>query len=219
MTVRLLHLSDSHGVLYPLRIPPRTDAIVHSGDIFPTFKMASDRPRLERGLQEQWIAANAERLVRWTQGLPFLYCTGNHDYTDGESALRDAGIDAHCLNGHIAEFAGLSFYGFPWTKFFTGTWNDELRAPEMGLRVAGILAVDVLVSHGPIAGILDRNSYGEGCGDPTILTSFLYDDDVPVPRRAYLHGHIHESHGVRTWQGITVSNAATTQHILEIETQ
>jgi Icc-related predicted phosphoesterase len=34
--------------------------------------------------------------------------------------------------------------------------------------------------------------------------------------KAILHGHIHESHGVATWNGIIVSNAATTQQVIEL---
>ena len=214
MTLRLAHISDNHGVLYPLRLS-RVDAIVHSGDLFPTFSSALERHRSEAALQEAWISANAERLYRWTQGLPFLYCTGNHDYTDGEALLREAGVDAHCLNGRELLFQGVRFYGFPWTKFFTGTWNMELRVPEMSDRIAEIPACDVLVSHGPMAGILDVNSYGESCGCPQMAWRH------PEEMQAYLHGHIHESNGTaltvsEAGRPMLVSNAATTQHILEI---
>lgn len=214
MSLRLLHCSDTHGVLYPLRAT-RVAAIVHSGDLFPTIGIsASVRDRKEARSQEQWIALNAERLERWTQGLPFLYCTGNHDYTDGEQQLRDAGINATCLNDRIVTFADLTVYGFPWTKFFTGCWNRELRSPEMSVRIAAIPVVDVLVSHGPMAGILDVNSYGEHCGCPQMERGIRWG--AGVTPKAYLHGHIHESHGTASYGGMIVSNAATTQHILEI---
>ncbi len=215
MTVRVLHISDNHGVLYPLRTS-RVDAIVHSGDLFPTLSDWHKRSSQEAALQEAWIVNNAERLCRWTQGRPFLYCTGNHDYTSGEEILRSVGVDAICLNDRIVTFADHTFYGFPWTKFFTGTWNMELRVPEMGMRLAAVPDVDILVSHGPIEGVLDVNSYGEQCGCPQLRNSFLYDDCFMKGAQALLHGHIHESHGVCTWQGMTVSNAATTQHILEL---
>lgn len=215
MGIRLLHISDTHGALYPLRAT-RVAAIVHSGDLFPNSGAGpGERLRSESNYQENWIRGNAKRLANWTQGLPFLYCTGNHDYTDGEQALRDAGVNATCLNDRIVTFADRTFYGFPWTPAHLGTnWNDKLLVPQMADRVAAIPEVDVLVSHGPLAGILDDDGYGVSAGC-TVMRNAFDSRSFRLPT-AYLCGHIHESNGVTSYDGMTVSNAATTQIILEI---
>jgi len=40
--------------------------------------------------------------------------------------------------------------------------------------------------------------------------------EVITKPKAYVHGHIHDSFGVRSEMGILVSNAATTMNLVEV---
>jgi len=212
--VRILHVSDTHGLLPEL--DTRTDIIVHSGDLLPNFSRGGPD---EACRQMEWIHENALRLRAWIGTRPFLFIHGNHDFSTGTAELLvGAGVDAVCLDDVVHTEQHVRFYGVPWTKYFTGEWNRELHPPEMRTVVDRIPAVDVLVAHGPPLGILDVNAQGERCGCPTMRNALDYAT-IPMPV-AYLCGHIHESHGIlaRAFGAhpVVFSNAATTQHILEI---
>lgn len=214
--MRILHVSDTHGT-FP-NLDPCADIIVHSGDLLPNFSRGGPE---EACRQMDWIRDNALLLRAWIGGRPFLFTHGNHDFcANTADLLVDAAIDAICLDDRVHVEQHVRFYGVPWTKHFTGEWNRELHPPEMQAVINRIPPVDVLVAHGPPLGILDVNAYGEFCGCPTMRNALDYGT-IPMPA-LYLCGHIHESHGVTgrkmgTYPDpILFSNAATTQHILEI---
>lgn len=207
--MRLLHISDTHGTFPDLNA--RADIIVHSGDLLPNASRGGPN---EAVWQVGWIVSNSVRLRNWIGSRPFLFIHGNHDFAIATPWLRDAGIDAVCLDDVSYTENGVSFYGIPWTKYFTGEWNRELHPHEMQAVINRIPYVNVLVSHGPPLGILDHNAYGERCGCPTIRSALDYGT-IPVPD-VYLCGHIHESNGVCRIRETLYSNAATTQHIIEL---
>ena len=215
--MRLLHISDTHGATVPLRTD-RIDAIVHSGDLFPNSGSSPTQRRKHEALwQSQWILANGERLRTWIGDLPFIYCTGNHDYTTGEQELLDVGINAVCINDRALDLQEHTLYGFPWTPALRGTnWNDKLNTQEMSERISAIpYSTTVLVAHGPIGGILSLDDQGVEAGCSSLRYTLDYDQ-LNCNLTAYLHGHIHESHGVSMYGKMLVSNAATTQHVIEL---
>lgn len=214
--VKILHISDTHGGM-PALPAEDFDAIVHSGDLLPnrSFGIAT----VERTFQPYWVEDNAKRFKAWLGDRPFLFTPGNHDYIDPTPLLRDAGVDAHLLCNGLLDVDGVSFYGHPWTPEFCG-WNwmcgptamRQHLAPAIELMEQG--GIDVFVSHGPIHGVLDRNSSGERCGSRVVRDVLQL---VRHPPRLFLCGHIHEAAGVQGWsRGMVVSNAATTQRILAV---
>lgn len=194
---------------------PTGDVIVHSGDLMPnrSFGIRS----IEETWQPHWVAENLGRLAAWIGARPFLYTPGNHDYIDPTVALRAAGVDAHLLIG-FAEVNGVGFYGHPWTPEFCG-WNWMCGAVEMAERLAWFRemndqgAIDVLVSHGPMYGVLDRNARGHRCGCPVLKKTLQEARHLP---KAMLCGHLHEANGHVMWNGMHVSNAATTQRVVTV---
>lgn len=64
--------------------------------------------------------------------------------------------------------------------------------------------VDVLITHGPPDGILDRNRTGSCCGCRELLYRVL-----EVKPRLHVFGHIHEAAGQTEIDGTRFVNAAT----------
>lgn len=214
--MRILHMSDTHGRM-PEPPVDGYDVIVHSGDLLPnrTFGLRV----IEEAFQRAWLEENAPRWSPryWTK--PLLIVQGNHDYRSAESILREIGIDAHDISNRLHQVDGVSFYGFPWTPTFYD-WNWMCGPLEMRhhLATAGELmeqgVVDVLVSHGPMYGVLDRNREGDRCGCRVLRETM---QAARHPPKALLHGHIHEAAGLQAWvRGVLVSNAATTQRIVTV---
>jgi Icc-related predicted phosphoesterase len=218
--LKILHISDTHGAMPALR--GEFDVVVHSGDLMPntpntTFDFVD--PRVEKPFQRRWLATHAARLRAWLGDKPVLITPGNHDFVDAVPYLRRAGVEAVCLKDGARDIDGVTFYGTPWVPEFYD-WNFMASPAERRRRFAPAARmldageIDVFVSHGPIYGLLDRNTRGERCGCRVMREVIQSARHAP---KLFLHGHIHEAAGVRRWlRGILVSNAATVQRVLTV---
>lgn len=146
----------------------------------------------------------------WLSTLPYKYkivIPGNHDTSlDGKSfkALqKDFGLnegDAEkgkalmkqvCtyLEHEMVEIEGVRIFGSPYTPDFYN-WAF-MYPPKDGQYIWDIphKEIDILVTHGPPLGILDRVARGNaGCPD-------LLDLVKKVKPKFHLFGHIHEAYG------------------------
>lgn len=188
-------ISDTHGFDLDL---PGGDVLVHAGDLTAdgTAEQARESLRL---LSEQarryracvLIAGNhdlvAERFPeRWRDLLP-----GNVTY------LRDRSF----------EFGGMTFWGTPWTARF-GDWAFMESEDELDERFARIpTGVDVLVSHGPVRGLLDVAVHGEHVGSLALRTHL-----PRIAPRLLVHGHIHEAYGEARSGRTHIVNASICDH-------
>ena len=132
---------------------------------------------------------------------------GNHDFCFQEQAgeARARITNAVYLEDSGCELAGLTFYGSPWQPWFGGWAFNLPRGEELAKVWEKVPAgVDVLVTHGPPEGILDRTNRGElvGCRD---LLLRVYE----VRPRLHVFGHIHEAAGRADIDGIVFVNAST----------
>ena len=212
--MRILHISDTHGL--PIEPPDEPfDVVVHSGDLMPNASFGVRA--IERRFQPQWLEERLSNLPPRYRDQPMLLCPGNHDFVDPTPALRKAGVDARLLIGAL-EVGGVRFWGHPWTPTFYD-WNYMCEPDAMEEHLAPVAErmargeIDVLVSHGPMRGVLDRNQSGERCGCPVLRRVLEAASRRP---RLVLCGHIHESAGEMQWKDVTVSNAACTQRILTL---
>jgi Icc-related predicted phosphoesterase len=95
------------------------------------------------------------------------------------------------------EIEGIKFYGLPdQLPFFNWAYNSSEE------KIAGFLKwvpddVDVVVSHGPPYGILDRNREGQPCGSHA-LRDWIEEHQPKI----CVFGHIHE--GASANQGVTL---------------
>ena len=182
MDLKILHMSDTHGVHSRLRDLPEADILVHSGD----FTMSGSE-------------AETLDFLEWICDLPYRHkvlVAGNHDACLYGAHLDGLDDNVHYLCGSGVKIEGLNFWGVPMFM------EDCVSGKREQLYAAIPEDTDVLVTHTPPYGILDRDR------------SILYGSKELLERvrtiRPCLHlfGHIHKAHGM-TNDGMTVfSNAA-----------
>jgi Icc-related predicted phosphoesterase len=218
--MRIMHISDTHG-RFP-NLYGRYDVVVHTGDLFPNGDYGNKN--LEMAFQLQWLRQNAEIIKSWLGGHPFLYVPGNHDFLASscmELELRAIGLEVFDLTDKTLKFQDVNFFGFPYVPLINGMWNYERDLPEMQDQVQKMVLalneekVDVLCCHAPIHGTLDQ-MIDQAVGCSTIANALDYKVAEEMLPQYYLCGHIHEANGVAVRNGMVVSNAATTKHIIQI---
>ena len=194
--MRLVLISDTHNLHRRMAEPPAGDAIIHAGDL--TMGGTLDEVRA---------------FFDWFQGLPHrhkIVIAGNHDFAfeqmapqaealvpPGVTYLRDGGM----------ELDGLRLWGSPWQPWFYDWAFNLPRGPDLAAKWALIPEdVEVLVTHGPPHGVLDRTDAvlpaHAGC-------EALAERLQHLPRlRLHVFGHIHEGYGRTTIDGRTFVNAS-----------
>jgi len=189
--MRIVCLSDTHC---------RTDAIdVPDGDM---LIVAGDVCLSGNDNELASFDAFLERLPHRHK----LFVAGNHDFPFAKVSTKEARAllkNATYLENSGMEIKGVKFWGSPWQpEFFNWAFNLP-RGPQLAEIWAQIPHdTDVLVTHTPPYGILDRINTGEhvGCED---LRRALQR----VKPKIHVFGHIHEDRGVVEQNGTTFINA------------
>jgi Icc-related predicted phosphoesterase len=222
-SMRICHISDTHGNLNPLR--GKFDIIIHSGDFFPDYNIYKAGIIDSKDFQQKYLAYKVKKIKGQVGTKPFFFVLGNHDFVDPdliENILRDNDINAFSLHNKIVNYNDFSFYGFPYVPYINGCWNYELDSSQMKVKSSNLIKdikgkkVDVIVAHAPLHGFLDQTSNGTHIGNNILIDYLTYKLDVVDLPKWYLCGHVHESHGINCDGSIFVSNAATTQNIIEL---
>jgi Icc-related predicted phosphoesterase len=177
-------MSDTHGRHKELDVPDG-DILIHAGDF---CKWRGD-------------PAEVEEFTRWMGSLPHklkVAIPGNHDEPmQRNAALRRlfslAGI-MYLQDTGLVLPSGLSMYGSPWTPIF-GDWSFMLDEAQLRHKFAAIPDdVDVLITHGGPAGVLDLvDLAGVHAGSSALmmrLSSMAYKRPM-----VHIFGHIHERRG------------------------
>jgi Predicted phosphoesterases, related to the Icc protein len=223
--MRICHVSDTHGG-FP-RLHGRYDAVVHTGDFFPNSHHVFNRNKVQEAVfQMKWLEQNVDSLKQQLQGHPYLFVLGNHDFVNPqmvEMFLNAEGVKAFDLTDKIVTHEGVNFYGFPYVPEIGGDiWNYELDQFKMYDKVEELAAklnltyTDVLACHAPFYQCLDLSYGNQVLGNHHMANALTYKVSKDMTPSNYLCGHIHEANGVTYKNGMLVSNAATTYHIVEI---
>ncbi len=183
--MKIVIISDTHGLHEDL---PEMDGdlLIHCGD----FEHTAD-------------------LDSWFDCLDFDHVVaigGNHDHDAAEKYFEELPVffNAHFLVDETIEIAGLKIYGSPWINELEGAAfsldHDEIEAkwdiiPD---------DTDILITHVPPFGILDRARNGENWG-----CSLLANRVADMNLRFHCFGHVHFSYGVEDRLGVTYVNAAS----------
>lgn len=182
----ILHISDTHTYHDLLNIPSGIDMIIHSGDC--------SNPRDPYNNESE-----VREFIDWYKEIKVkhkIYVAGNHD-TSIERGLvtkkdfEDAGIIY--LENESVVIEGIKIFGSPHTPNF-GNWAfmKERTKLERFWRLAIDEDVNIVVTHGPPKGILDksydRENNMEACGDKSLLNRIL-----EVQPTYSLFGHIHNT--------------------------
>ncbi|HET6226055.1 MAG TPA: metallophosphoesterase, partial [Bacteroidia bacterium] len=124
-----------------------------------------------------------------------IFIAGNHDNNADKKFEWDESISYLCDSS--TEFEGLKIYGSPWTKTFP-RMNPKCKAFTVDTEeeLEGKWAIipediDILITHSPPYGILDKNSKQEHCGSES-----LFKELYRIKPKLHVFGHIHESYGI-----------------------
>lgn len=160
--------------------------VIHSGDCSNPRDPYNNEPEV-RGF------------IDWYKELPIkhkIYVAGNHDSSIEKGLVTkkdfaDNGIIY--LENDYTVIGGIKIFGSPYTPNF-GNWSfmKERHKLERLWRDAIPDNTDILVTHGPPKGILDksenRDHQLECCGDKSLLNRIL-----EVNPSYHLFGHIHNN--------------------------
>jgi Icc-related predicted phosphoesterase len=192
-TVRVLCLSDTH-MRHAELVLPAADLIVHAGDF------------TRRGTRDEVVA-----FLDWYARVdaPRVLVGGNHDFFAEREPEAMAELcaerDIEWLLDREVEVSGLRIFGAPWTPRFHGMAYNVDRGAALRAKWALIPeGLDILITHGPPHGQLDRVLFGARVGCEELARAL-------VEKRPRLHvfGHIHEARGeVRSEGAPHLVNAA-----------
>ena len=126
--MRILHLSDTHGLHHQIKDLPVADVIVHSGDIS------------HHGTEEEVLD-----FLNWLIKLPYqhkIFVAGNHDIClrDAER-IEDLSDNVYFLQDRSVTIEGVKFFGL-------GYNHSEEQIPD---------DADIVVTHEPPVMILDES--------------------------------------------------------------
>ncbi len=188
---KLVLIADTHGRNDLLDGLPDGDVLIHCGDC--------TRYGSRAGLQE---------FVEIYGALPHkkkILIAGNHDGCfqkhpkEARAIVKDARVTY--LEDDNIRINGLNYWGIPWTPTFNNWWfmGDEDFLAEKWAQIPA--SVDVIISHGPPAGILDGPEVAGSQSQADIV-------DILLRPRLNVFGHIHEGYGYHKKNGITYVNCS-----------
>jgi Icc-related predicted phosphoesterase len=192
--IKIAAISDTHSKHEWLKIPP-VDILVHTGDF------------TEGGTQAQAID-----FFQWFQEQPAKYkivIAGNHDFfmAAGNQEKIKAIIPANViyLNDELAEVGGLRIWGSPIQPTFLNMAFNRARGKEIKAHWDLIPDnIDLLLTHGPAHGILDKTSRNKHVGCEELRKAV--ERQKP---RVHICGHIHEAYGNVWHKGTLFINASS----------
>lgn len=199
--LRLAFISDTHEMEDRIDVP-ECDYLFHAGDI--TFRGEYEKiQKFDDWCGSQILSGNVKREV--------IAIAGNHDLkaeTNPEmweacinnfTYLKDEMIEIGDPNGRP-----IKVYGSPWTpRFYDWAFNAD-RGSEIRKHWDKIPKCDILITHGPPFGVLDKNQEGQhvGCVD-------LREAILRIRPKIHVCGHIHEGAGLGMLGSTLVINASS----------
>lgn len=183
LIMKILAISDTHGLHEGIKIEKDIDCIIHAGDSTNYYDLVKNEVEFNN-------------FIDWYAKLDVRYkvlIAGNHDAWSIKKYNRDKVKDLGIiyLEHEYCEIDNIMFFGSPYTPTF-GTWHhmkDRSKLDKYWQMME--TNIDVLITHGPPSGILDlsrdRNNVLEHCGDSALL-KHVYR----IKPHYHIFGHIHD---------------------------
>lgn len=152
---------------------------------------------------------DVQEFLVWFAGQPQKYkimIGGNHDFfaEENEDKLRSMlppGVIY--LNNESVEIEGYKIFGSPNTPNMP-MWAFSKMEDKMNQFYDKIPAdTQILITHSPPFGILDKSSRGINCGSSTLLEKI-----GSLQLKANIFGHVHNASGVIELDGVTYANVS-----------
>lgn len=195
----ILFMSDTHGQhdKIPIDKMPEADCVIHCGDFTNRGRMSELR-----------------EFLTWYDSLPYtrkIIMPGNHDLTfeNNMVSVREVLDDfpgIECYFDQTAFINEWEVYFYPWTpKFYDWAFMKERKSSDLFIKVSEIPeTTQILISHGPPHGVLDRTAGGDLAGCEMLVSRI---DNLPK-LKVCVFGHIHEGFGECHVRGIRFINAS-----------
>ncbi len=183
-------LSDTHGRHRQLTLPGG-DLLLHGGDVTNgrAEQLADFLDWLagQRYTYKVFIAGNMDRML---EAQPEHWC---NDLPEGTFYLVNETV----------EIEGLTIWGSPYIPRFVGAFNldTEMELAHIWQNMPNRL--DILLTHTPPLGRLDRTSFGISVGCAALRRRV---DEVRP--RYHLFGHVHEAFGREEEEGTVFINGS-----------
>lgn len=220
--MKIAAMADTHEKHERIDIPD-VDVLIHAGDFCGT-----GRPEEASLFLQWWNEIDVEHRI---------LIAGNHDrcferrISERPGLLRKAGESGHYLQNESVSINGVTFYGSPYTPEFNDWSFMKKRGDELDKNWSKIPdETDVLITHGPPFGILDRarvrrqgGGLWGGRASRRSMRRFKPVGDRQLQKalkrvRPDLHifGHIHEQYGQENYEGVTCVNASLVNEDYEL---
>lgn len=192
--MKICVISDVHGKWNKITIP-ECDILISCGD----FSFQGEKHMVEDF--HAWLNKQPAKHV--------ISVMGNHEtwveknFQEAKQLAIQKCPRVHFMDEGLVEIEGLSIWCSAITPFFCNwAWNrypEEIKDHWDKIP----LDIDILVTHGPPYGILDKTVRGDLTGCQDLLNKLL-----KTKVKYHLFGHIHESYGTLSQNNITFINAS-----------
>ncbi len=199
--MKIVVISDTHGHHNKLNMP-QGDLLIHCGDIMLHGTKAETTDFLNWFIEQDYrykilIAGNHDYYLE--ENPEFISKT----YSDKFYYLFDSGI----------EIEGIRFWGSPYTPEYKNMAFNLQRGEELKKHWQKIPKhVDVLITHGPPQGILDKTVNRENVGCEALLNRVC-----EIKPQFHLFGHVHEAAGNLSNGNTRFINASVSNKAKELE--
>jgi Icc-related predicted phosphoesterase len=191
--MKVVAISDTHGYHDQLQLPSG-DLLIHAGDV------------TKRGGESEVI-----EFLEWFKNQPFthkIFIAGNHDFFFEAMSERYIATkipdNVIYLNDSGVTIEGIKIWGSPVQPWFYDWAFNRKRGLEI-LRHWELIpkGTDILITHGPVEGILDKTVHGSnvGCADLKKIVK-------RIKPKFFICGHIHEAYGLSKMISTTYINAS-----------
>ena len=187
-------ISDTHFRHNHLQFPGG-DMLIHAGDV------------CGYGTEDESVA-----FLEWFAAQPYkhkIFIAGNHDwfFEIYDKAYIDKIIptNIHYLNDSGIEIEGFKIWGSPVQIEFCDWAFNRKKGADINKHWKLIPKnTDILITHSPPFGILDRtnSNYNAGC-------EMLLKKVNLIKPKLHVFGHIHEGYGMIEKEGIIFANASS----------
>jgi Icc-related predicted phosphoesterase len=170
-------ISDTHGQHRKLHVP-KCDLLIFAGDAhIETYEQLED-------------------FNNWLETLPVkdrLVIGGNHDKYLQDLPKKECQLlmsGTTYLENDTINYKGLKIFGSPFSLEFN---NWSFMLPDSKLAQIWELIepkTDIVITHGPAFGVVDKNVDGEYCGSKSLKKKL-----TEIKPLLHVCGHIHESFG------------------------